>query len=184
MSSETVGRLKQPAMKVGIDPSTPRVCELCKRTLPVSSFAIGGGHYYTSKCKECHGQIEHDRYHGAYERFPELDGTYIDKYWNKRVKALETNARYRGLPFDLTVEDLKNCYEKQGGLCYYTGKPMLVSSIDRIDHEKGYSKDNIVICEYSINNVRKLRSQPKFIEMCVQVAMEHGGLVYPEQQPL
>lgn len=77
-----------------------------------------------------------------------------------------------GLGFDLTLEDIKKQWEKQKGVCPYTGWKLKISeclsvknkirkspdraSLDRIDSAKGYIKGNIqfisLISQYAKND--------------------------------
>jgi hypothetical protein len=76
------------------------------------------------------------------------------------------------LKLDLTLEDLKKQWEKQRGICPYTGWQMKIAecqspsksiekspdraSLDRIDSSKGYVKDNVqfvaLIVQYAKND--------------------------------
>ena len=65
----------------------------------------------------------------------------------------------------ITIEDLKEIYEKQDGKCFWLGIPMnleelyvshspFAPSVDRIDNEKGYHSDNIVLTTRFANKGR------------------------------
>ena len=65
----------------------------------------------------------------------------------------------------ITIEDLKEIYEKQDGKCFWLGIPMSLEelyvshspfapSVDRIDNEKGYHSDNIVLTTRFANKGR------------------------------
>ena len=151
--------------KVGIDLNTPRICKTCNAVLPVVSFAINGNGYYESICKPC--KLERMR-----AQYKEEKGLRSDKYWSIRLKALKQNAIARGLSFDITIADIKTVFANQGGCCYYTGLPLIVDSVDRIDHERGYQRDNILICEKHINVFRAKRSRADFIALCSQIAIQ------------
>jgi len=58
--------------------------------------------------------------------------------------------------FSLTYEDLLHIYEKQGGLCEYSGIKLEISgewvmSLERLDELKGYARDNIVLVCHEFN---------------------------------
>lgn len=75
----------------------------------------------------------------------------------RRAKAMTLKRRGIELSFGIKPEDLKNIYNAQNEKCYWFGiklDPVLIfdkhnplsMSVDRLDNDKGYEKDNIVIC--------------------------------------
>ena len=66
-------------------------------------------------------------------------------------------SRSRLKEVSITEEDLREQWNKQCGMCYWLGIPLNIDdvytsnnpfspSIDRLNNEKDYHKDNIVIC--------------------------------------
>ena len=64
----------------------------------------------------------------------------------------------------LSAEEIVDMHQSQKGLCFYSGLPYvleshrkdvrndpLLVSIDRVDNEKGYTKDNVVLCALFTN---------------------------------
>ena len=68
-------------------------------------------------------------------------------------------------------------WQNQNGLCYYTGVPMKseckqmgfqawdAPSVDRKNPEKGYIKDNVVWCIFSVNSFKQSLSELQFIDL-------------------
>lgn len=76
------------------------------------------------------------------------------------ISSLKLSAKKRKLEFSLTLDELKNLWDKQKGKCYYTGIEMHYTynnsspkqmSLDRINSGIGYIIDNVVLCCQSIN---------------------------------
>ncbi len=156
----------QNPMKKGIDPNTPRVCKKCGKILPVSMFAMNGKGYYESTCAACKRDASNEHY-------KELKGDMLEEYWEKRLVAIKQNAKRRKISCRITVADLMACWSRQEGHCFYTGKPMKIGSVDRIDNERGYSPTNIIMCERYVNIFRGDIPRDDFIELCRTIARNH-----------
>jgi hypothetical protein len=154
------------ALKRGTDENTPRQCKKCEKVMPLSMFSVNGRGYYEHECKAC----KRDRSNAGYQKEKAVGS---DKYWEKRLSAIKQGAALRELSCDITIEDLKSLYAKQRGLCYYTGEQMQVCSVDRIDSERGYQADNIVMCERYINVFRGDMSISNFLKLCHKIVQNH-----------
>lgn len=116
-----------------------------------------------SKCIECKLKITRE-----YKRNKRKNKSYrlleSKKQKERRVRlwmnTLIHDSKYRKTDHTLTVDELRDIFEKQNGLCYWFKIPLIPSehkkhpqqpSIDRLDRTKGYTKDNVVLCCYSAN---------------------------------
>ena len=97
------------------------------------------------------------------------DGTFIrlcgtDSYFKQIASVHRSSCKARGLAFDLDWQFLKDVYEYQQGLCFYTdakmrilrgqGHSRLSLSIDRIVPAKGYIRGNIVLVTKRANLIK------------------------------
>lgn len=84
-------------------------------------------------------------------------------------------SRSREKEVTITEEDLQRQFEKQDGKCYwldtpiniddvYTSNNPLAPSVDRLDNDKDYHVDNIVICTSFANMGRGRCTEEKFDE--------------------
>jgi hypothetical protein len=87
--------------------------------------------------------------------------------WLKLLKKVELcgssqASRSRVKKVTITKEDLKEQFSKQDGRCYWFGIPIdindvytsnnpLAPSVDRLDNDKDYHKNNIVLCTILAN---------------------------------
>jgi hypothetical protein len=88
------------------------------------------------------------------------------------------------VPQHLTLQDLKEQWEHQGGICPYTGWKMItpkntkerrvrspaVASVDRIDSTKGYVKGNIEFVCYMAQCAKNSFNRQDVVDFCLAVA--------------
>jgi len=97
----------------------------------------------------------------------------LDKYdmffWS-RVKTCELRASKKGLECNIDYLYLKELFEKQDKKCYYSNIDLRIegkkdydtASVDRINSDLGYTKDNIVWCINSINIMKSNHTMEVF----------------------
>lgn len=117
---------------------------------------------------------------GALERLkwsPRLRDTI-----RKMLNMARTRAKERGMPFDISHDDIMDKLEAQQGLCALSKtefnidatengrRRKLSMSIDRINSSGGYTKDNIRITSVMVNMARLNWSDEDFVSMCRAVA--------------
>lgn len=103
--------------------------------------------------------------------------------FNGRIKALldgaKRHSKTRGHPPpEVTLEDLFELWKEQKGLCAYTGWEMntttgspYVASLERKDSAIGYTKDNVLLVCWAVNDAKGRLSHHKFIQMCCAVVV-------------
>lgn len=115
-----------------------KVCTECNLSRPIECFAkvknkISQSVWRRNMCNECR-----DR-----QRTPE----------QRLLKEAKYRAKKKGLPFDLELSDIVI-----PATCPVYGMPMQYNtgwnspSIDRIENNKGYTKDNIIIVSVKANS--------------------------------
>jgi len=137
-----------------------KTCNFCNETKKIDEYyksQIG------SKCISCFLKFgkEYKKKKREDIEFRKLEGL---KQKERRVRlwqnTLINDSRYRGVKNNLTVDDINEMFEKQNGLCYWFKIPLVPSnkhkhpqqpSLDRLDRNKGYVKDNVVLTCYSAN---------------------------------
>lgn len=140
------------------------LCTLCNTIHIVNGHSLLSG--ITTKCKQCK-----NRKHKMHALW----------YQTKR------NATVRKISFYLTYEDLEEVLIKQNYKCVLSGEPISVfktrsnqngkiymtASIDRIDSNKGYTKDNIQFVHKDVNIMKWTLPQDLFISWCKKIAINN-----------
>lgn len=94
--------------------------------------------------------------------------------------VVKRGARNRGIKFKLTLKEAWEVFEKQNGLCNLSGEKLYFSSVapyykgttaslDRINSDIGYIKENIQWVHKYINIMKWDLTQNEFIEWCKKV---------------
>ena len=90
----------------------------------------------------------------------------------------------RGSEYDITLDDLLNQWKKQKGLCVYSGLKLThpidggdnltKASLDRIDSNKGYVKDNIQFISIACNHAKNNMSHEEMIMFCENITKHYS----------
>ena len=105
-----------------------------------------------------------------------------EMYPEKRFSYYLRNCRKRFKECTLTLEDLQNQWDKQNGICPYSGIKLQIASytknhnnfiytasVDRIDSNQGYAPENIQFVSTAINLMKSTMSdlETKFLCKCI-----------------
>ena len=137
-----------------------KLCVICNTEKNVNDF-------YKSqrgrKCKTCVLNITRSYKRKKREslEFKKLESI---KQKERRVRLWQNtlihDSKHRKIENTLTVDDINEMFKNQNGLCYWFRIPLVPSSkgkhpqqpsLDRLDRNKGYTKNNVVLCCYSAN---------------------------------
>jgi len=137
-----------------------KTCNFCNETKNIDDFYKSQS---GKKCISCFLKFgrEYKKQKRQDQNFRKIEGV---KQKERRVRlwqnTLKHDSKNRGLENTLTVDDINEIFERQNGLCYWFNVPLIPSnshkspqqpSLDRLDINKGYTKDNVVLCCYSAN---------------------------------
>ena len=98
------------------------------------------------------------------------------------LSAAKHRAKKKGLEFDLDIDFLKSIDRE---VCPYLHIPLTQAfgrqkdgskSLDRIDSNKGYTKDNVIICSWRANSLLKNASAKEMMKVCrnfLRILKEH-----------
>ena len=171
-------------------------CSKCRTVKSVSEFCsdkyTSSG--YKSACKAC-SNITRKKWKEANKEYVLTSAKeYRDK--NRIVIRVKQKEQYANLTMDqkfahlikdasrrkkvscfITVEHLRDVWQRQEGLCAYTKLPLSSEahqlntvSLDRIDSDKDYTSDNIQLVCVPINRMKLDYSEDQFIHLCQLVS--------------
>ncbi|HEY2516949.1 MAG TPA: hypothetical protein VGI39_39025 [Polyangiaceae bacterium] len=165
-----------------------KACTKCKKVYPCTKehfypLKTGRGGF-GAHCKGCVGAYQQRRYEANKEqmlaasraRHAKRGGVWREnqrtKHWLSSLLAItKASARRRGLDFALDEETVRAIWERQQGRCYWFGIPIVPSgvhrdpqrpSIDRLENDKGYTPDNVVLCCMAANLGRSETTAERF----------------------
>lgn len=145
-----------------------KICSKCEIEKPINEFSIrndiqDGG--YRKACILC----ENIRYFEYRKTLKGFLGKLL-KDARKDAKSRLNKGRIEAGIFDITYSDLEALWKNQKGLCYYSKLPMNYDknewkiSLERLNNEIGYIKDNICLVCLEFNGVCQW-SHSKILEM-------------------
>ena len=138
------------------------ICKVCSAEKTLDYFSRTNLHRklpYMSWCTECkkceQERKKKERRKGAQTKGLEYNITSLFKHIQRRAKLYS-------MELTIDVPFLVELFENQKGICPYTGLPMSFEihnyqrlSLDRINSDLGYTKENIVWCCWIANNMKQ-----------------------------
>ena len=122
--------------------------------------------------------IEEDEYKKVSKTIKEYEKDYDGKYRiltleEKFAQLIKTADKRTTFKCFITVEHLRDAWQRQRGLCAYTKLPLSSEahqlntvSLDRVDSDKDYTDDNIQLVCVPINRMKLDMTEDRFIELC------------------
>jgi hypothetical protein len=154
-----------------------KTCKICGETKTIDNFYKS---QRSMKCKDCTLQItrEYKKERRKNLEFRKSEGI---KQKERRVRLWQNtlihDSKSRGVEHTLTVNDINEIFENQNGLCFWFKLPLIPTncskhpqqpSLDRLDINKGYTKNNVVLSCYSANigrNENDLETWKNFLNL-------------------
>lgn len=90
---------------------------------------------------------------------------------NGRISMYMTNAKRRGLSFDLSMGEFASFWKKP---CSYCGSEIKTIGLDRIDSSIGYNISNVVSCCSTCNAMKNNSSNEKWIAQMKKILTKLG----------
>ncbi len=161
-------------------------CFRCKKWKNLTLFNKNpnGSGGVAKMCRDCYNshpsviKAEKDRCKRKSEAFANGNIKY---YINNRVVSIKNNAKKRFIKFNIDSNFMYKLWEKQCGLCYYTGIPMQSKykqprfqawdspSVDRKNPVLGYTKGNVVWCISGVNSFKQSFTESQFKKVIQEI---------------
>lgn len=151
-------------------------CKTCGKSFHKNPYQIkkGRGIYCSTECMFKAKSIDmmENKHPSSKFKFTkedsvgELNRNYKDGRAGLKIHSIMRNARVRGYEYSLTVDEVKEYWQKP---CFYCGSPMETIGLDRVDNTKGYTKDNIVSCCWDCNRIKMTMTVDGFFEKIIQI---------------
>jgi len=151
-------------------------CHVCGRTdyraKPYWIKGKYGSHTKSCGCDKTYFKKQTGRNSSKFRGYGEMSSHY--------VSSSERRAHKLKLNFDLDAEFLWKLYEKQDHKCALSGVPISFPpvnklrargtiSLDRIDSNEGYTRNNVQWVHKNVNLMKMYLSQEVFIDFCKKV---------------
>jgi hypothetical protein len=151
-----------------------RICGICKNEYPMTQEYFfrrkANKKGFQTVCKNCKYNTP------ALIKRRKIGNDSLVKVLKERYRALLHRSKIKNLIVDIDVDDLINIWDLQNGQCaisgikmrheIYSGKIDSNVSVDRIDSNFGYTKNNIQLVCSSINKMKSTLTMEQFIELC------------------
>src|SRR5207253_5662498 len=146
-----------------------------KQTLNINQFrkTFNSDTALSRTCRICECKLANNRHREKILNFSLEDA----------IKHKIYQAKRRDNSCALTFNDIKQQWDKQEGLCYYTGVKMSTLpnnkyyfSIDRYDSNNGYTSNNIVLCCNTVNIMKQSLSHSDFLDWCNRIVFYKAPL--------
>ena len=151
-------------------------CNSCSSFLPLDLFSANNCRYdkMGSLCKSCTSQTDgHKKRRSKWS----AGRTTTDGWLKWSISHKRCIAKKYGYSFEITFEDLKEIVERQHNKCYYSGfdlefgkNSLYSASLERLDSNNGYTKDNVVVACKAMNNAKNNNGLEEFYAFLTDLA--------------
>lgn len=118
-----------------------------------------------ARCRPCSSKLHRRRPH-------------VNGFRPGDIARFRDGAAARGYEFALTVENVSEMWDKQGGRCAISGIEMCKRprtwSLDRKDNSLGYTPENVWLVDKRLNIMRNVFDVEEFIRLCEAVVEWNG----------
>lgn len=150
---------------------------------------------YPACSRECTYQVKKEQYKGICNPNANAKMTELEALFYKRCLNLAYRASVQKIDFNLDVNYMIELYDRQKGLCYYSGFPLNLNkkggrakfdtlSVDKVIPSKGYTKGNVVLCLNCVNIFKNDHELSTIMEVFKSIIVKHSNGVILKVKPL
>jgi len=144
----------------------------CGRESDVDSYNLLVGK--TKSCITCFNSERGGEKNNSWKGHKDIPASWFTRFRNY--------AKKKGNCFEITLEDIWDLFEQQNRKCILSGVfidfkrtgagnyALYTASIDRIDSNKGYTKDNVQLVHKDVNIMKNAFDQDYFISVCKMIS--------------
>ena len=114
---------------------------------------------------------------------------YPSIMFGRAIQNARNRSKKKNIPFELTKEYIVDLFERQDGRCYYSDIKLNIvkknkerthdpfkMSLDCVDSNLGYVKDNVVWCAYCVNALKLKMSKEDMIDVCRHIVKKADSI--------
>jgi hypothetical protein len=155
-----------------------KTCNKCKQTKTLTEFYKEKSNKdgFRNQCKSCKSTSD--------KKLRALKNSTIEGRALEFLRHAKESAVRRKQVFELEVKDIVNCWHDQLQICAYSGRQMTLEnaksntvSIERIDSNIGYTKDNTILVCNSVNRMKSDFNLSDFVGFCKDISKFLKGTV-------
>ncbi len=150
------------------------------------SQKLGRPHFCSLKCHAQYRGLGKGKFNRSTSHLKDIIRRDVFSPFRYHLKVMKKSSKRRKHECCVTLADLKFFWEKQNGICPYTGWNLVLfpcttdyqsatltinrASVDRIDSAKGYTIDNIQFVAVIANYAKMAFTEEDLISFCYNVA--------------
>lgn len=99
------------------------------------------------------------------------------------VRDAKQHAKVKNREFTIDIDDVLDCLYRQNNKCALSGVSFSSTnrpSLDRIDSNLGYTKDNIQLLLKEVNIMKSNLPQDRFLSLCGLIALSKAKMPKPK----
>jgi len=157
------------------------ICRVCENELPLTSeyFSVRSENItgFQNTCKKC--KSNHTQKHRVRKAIKDD----VNDVLQSRLVTARSRCKSTQYEFNITLEDLKELWDKQKGKCAISGIEMTHKmnsgkirtnvSLDRIDSSKGYIQGNVQLVCHIINGMKSDLEYNEFLHFCEMITIHN-----------